>query len=188
MIRVSDAIKARLALVKGNSFETRIELMLDYFDATGADPAKRIANPIFEVERQVERVVKILRNIENKKINNILKILETHDFSVVKNEGSEAAFTAEELEKIEAIGEELKTKDKEILVLEEALKKTNMNPEKIQNKDKTKTDFQAIKTIMNDLFESKRNTEIEANSFLINKNIFLNSQRKISSIVDYYVR
>ena len=57
VIRIQEETKNRLELMKGKSVDDKIEMMLDYFDSTGADPKKKIINPVFEVEKQVERVV-----------------------------------------------------------------------------------------------------------------------------------
>ena len=133
MIRVSDPIKTRLNLVKGKSYEDKIELMLDYFDATGSDPSKRIANPIFEVERQVERVVKILRKIEKDKINNILKLLEIlNTKGLTTSDAIQGDFTAEELEKIQALKEQYEESKNYIEQLEKQLRENTKN--ELENK------------------------------------------------------
>ena len=191
MIRLSDPIKQRLSAIKGSSFDQKIELMLDYFDSTGSNPSKRIANPIFEVERQVERVVKILQNIENKKIDKILKIIEDPRlFSKQKIGTEKSQFSEEELAAINDLGETIKIQKEEIAQLENKLSKSVQQTETVSNQDsdQIKRDLQVIKDTINDLEESKRSTQIDTASYLLNKNIFNNAIKKMVTIINTHVR
>ncbi len=173
----------------GKTYEHRIILMLDYFDATGANPEKRIANPTVEVERQVERVVKILRSIETKKIDPLLKISEKiYESRGVVSTQKEVPFSAEELEQIAAMGEQLKKKDQQISELETTIRDGQKLSKNEEDSSFDISDFQEIKSIIENLEESKMSSQMARDSFLINRNIFTDSIKKITQIVSKYVR
>lgn len=193
MIRLSEETKTRLKNIEGGSYEDKISMMLDYFSKTGVSPDSKIVSPVHEVQKQSERIIKIIRNIELKKISPTLKAVEI----LLQKGGGDSTtidtqFDAAELEKIGLLRDEFEKKKNENSELKKQVEilrnDQNSGASTTSNNADFQSDFDSIKNIILDLNDAKMNTQLKADSFLINKNIFNNSYKKIIEVTNKYVR
>lgn len=76
-IKIYNTTKIRIEKMKGNqTMPVFIEGMVYYFEMTGLTPQTIRAHPSEDLKEGIERIVKIIRNIEKTKIDNLLEMMQ----------------------------------------------------------------------------------------------------------------
>lgn len=190
-IKIEEGVKTRLDRYKKNGTYTMvIDSFLNYFETTGIKPTDVNLSPLSIVKDSTERVVKILRKIELTKINQLILlselIIENQKNTGNKIETSHASeqVTNEEaqglVDKIGILELELKSKDKEISILNG----------KLSQKLEQKTDnkhieiFKQIKIYCQQLDKEKTESKLKRDDWQIEKNLFSRNMESINNLIN----
>lgn len=100
-IKIYKTTKIRIDKMKGNqSMPIFIEGMVYYFEMTGLTPQSIRSHPSEDLKDGIERIVKIIRNIEKTKIDNLLEMMQklTSGKATVTNVQDKDAFSKNDIE------------------------------------------------------------------------------------------
>ncbi|PCI96052.1 MAG: hypothetical protein COB15_11435 [Flavobacteriales bacterium] len=179
-IRVTQITKKRLEKYKKKSgtHENILISFLDYFEHSGVKPSDLNMNPISIVKDSVERVVRILKNIENKKINSLMINQEFIIKKLVeKNTKKEDISSDDNITKEEAViihdnitnlESELKSAHSQIKLLNGKLSEKLSD----NNDSNSKQILEEIKTLLLELDTKKTASKLIKNDYNIEKNLF----------------
>lgn len=126
-LKIRKTVKSRLDLLKKNSTYTDIlDSMIVYFEISGIDPKSgqtppaqtiiKVLNENFShVNKRIEDFIKIIRNIENKKIDYIMDALQAFSGSIELDSQTLGDENIQKmLDTIELLRSQLKEKEKEL--------------------------------------------------------------------------
>lgn len=190
-IKIEEGVKNRLDRYKKNGTYTMvIDSFLTYFETSGIKPTDVNLSPLSIVKDSTDRVIKILKNIENKKINQLLLFAEliienqkSGGSKIEKSDTSELVTNEEAqglIDKIGILEANLKNKDKEI---------KNLN-EKLSQKLEQKTDnkhieiFKQIKIYCQQLDNQKTESKLKRDDWQIEKNLFSRNIESINNLIN----
>jgi len=176
-IRVLSLTKARLDAARGTkSISSYIDIMLNYFEVTGTEPASIKFHPGIEVVNRVDSIMKVIKSIEKLKINPLLEkfdlMLESNpNFNKVYST-RESQVTDEEINqlvnKVNNQTEQLNEKERKIQRLETDLRNEKNNNSSTASLRK----ISEIKSLVNLLFTDKYSKhDIQNKSFIVPENI-----------------
>lgn len=184
------------------TYEGVISSFITYFEVTNINPNDISLNPTSLVKDGTERMIKILRNIEIKKID---KILRTVEYIGDKFEGKEtpknspilppeitpqndSGLTTNEVqelaEKLVSFEKEIIEKNTEILNLNKRIVEANSAPKSTSNSNYDST-FSEIKTKIEELKEKAKRTGLGGDSFKIPDYIFTKNIEEILNLINY---
>jgi len=191
-IRVGEDTKLRLEKYKrkNGTHDNILSSFLDYFETSGIKPTDVNLSPLSIVKDSTERVVKILRKIELTKINQLILlselIIENQKTGGNKNEKTDTSeqVTNEEaqglIDKIGILELNLKSKEKEIRILNE----------KLSQKLEEKTDnkhieiLKQIKIYCQELDKQKTESKLKRDDWQIEKNLFTRNIESINNLIN----
>jgi len=167
---------------KGKSYDDVLMSFIDYFETTKIHPNRTDLSPSSVTKKSTERVIKILKNIENKKLSKMLIMLDEIYLKVSKNEGDNSSTFSEKVvrelvEKNEILEAEKAAQIREVNRLKLELSKT-------ENAHNNSTNLSFLKAIENAAIQLNENVKSSLgrkDEYIINKNIF---KRNIDTIMN----
>ena len=192
-ISITQETKSRLQKYrkKYSSYNGAVNALLDYFDVVGITPADTNKSPISILKDGTERTIKIIRNIEQKKINPILAYVESlHNENDVKGEKKESdlGLSDEELQAINQLNDELQLEveslKNEVKVLSKTILDLKENKTPVQDNSKYTNKLDRIKVLIKELDSTKTQKNI-IQGFIFEKNRWNRVKDEISNILNY---
>lgn len=193
-IKVYPEVKEKIDKYKtrGNSYNDILESFVNYFETTKIKPHEVDLSPVNITKKTTERVVKILKNIENKKLSKMLLLLdEIHDkvSKPVQKEITEitenTSFTDSEVaglvSEIESLKDDKRKLTDEITALNGRISE-GLEPE---IRDVDMSFLELITSSVEELNNSKRQGGLGSDDFRISKSIYIRNIEQIQNAIKY---
>ena len=184
---------------KYGTYEGVISNFLQYFESTNINPSDISLNPTALVKNGTDRMIKILKNIEIKKIDKILNVVEyiaekvdnpnlenkakDQDKVSSKNLGGLSEDEVQELaQKLVEFENEISSQKEEIQTLNKRISEAN-NLANSSKSDNFEPLFLDIKKYLNELTENAKKSGIASNDLKIDAGIFKRNIQTITNLI-----
>lgn len=172
---------------RGTSYDDVIAQFLDYFESTGIKPNEIDSSPMTVTKKATERVVKILRNIETKKIHKMISMLDDILLRLSKPDAKgampEAIISSKEVEQLVSQIENLESDNTKLENEIEKLLSRAPNPKMVE-RPKPDLDFlKTIKAAVQELRDNVKNVQFQKDEYKIKKNILDRNLDTITNLI-----
>ncbi len=172
---------------RGASYDDVVTQFLDYFDSTGIKPHQIDSSPITVTKKATERMVKILRNIETKKIHKMISMLDDILLRLSRSdtgtERQEGAISSKELEQLVSQIENLESDNTKLEKEIEKLLSQGQNDPKIVPPGPNLDFLKSIRTAVQELRDNVKNVQFQKDEYKIKKNILDRNLDTITNLI-----
>lgn len=172
---------------RGASYDDVVTQFLDYFDSTGIKPHQIDSSPITVTKKATERMVKILRNIETKKIHKMISMLDDILLRLSRSdtgtERQEGAISSKELEQLVSQIENLESDNTKLEKEIEKLLSQGQKDPKIVPPGPNLDFLKSIRTAVQELRDNVKNVQFQKDEYKIKKNILDRNLDTITNLI-----
>ena len=172
---------------RGASYDDVVAQFLDYFDSTGIKPHQIDSSPITVTKKATERMVKILRNIETKKIHKMISMLDDILLRLSRSDTGTAtqgeSISSKELEQLVSQIENLESDNTKLENEIEKLLSQGQNSPKIVPPSQNLDFLKNIQTAVQELRDNVKNVQFQKDEYKIKKNILDRNLDSITNLI-----
>jgi len=172
---------------RGTSYDDVLSQFLDYFESTGIKPNEIDSSPMTVTKKATERVVKIIRNIETKKLSKIMGMLEDILVRVSESDNQTVAqgeiFSSKEVEELVETIETLQEENSRLENRIEEILTTGNNDPKTETLKPNLDFLDAILKAVKELRDNAKSIQLQKDEYKIKKNILDRNLDTISNLI-----